>query len=735
MLAPSEARSEFQWLWIAVLRAAGRDCRPGRVGYDRKRLMRDSLLIQTYLALVVVAACSASGSGTTPGTDLSGGTSATGGIVASGGSGGSLGGSAGTIMASGGSLPVGGTGAEDPDAREPLCTADCADLASDGPLLDDGVPANAPDMFGGSASGSGPCILEPGDHSLVPFNWLRPRVKIGGFQSGTIYQIKVSTPREKDVLVAYTNRDTWILPPEYWDNDDPDAPKGLTYNAFDEDITVSVRAAGGGESNVSFQIAPVKAGGSMVFWSSNTTEPGANTNALYGFAAGDEGIVSALKPLEVLETIMDDNAGSPKRAITDSQVGAVPAGGVRCVGCHTSTPDGAAVNITDHWPWNVRLVNLSGDNRGHAPDYVTPMGDLLMQMPWQGVTTYSKGDWDAGHRRYVTSFAPRPSTVASEPWKFWGVDCGNGVECPYTGHDDLIWVDLAAAGTPPTDNNDNAISKALIAAQNAGWGIIARTGDANGAVLPDFSHDGTSIVYTSTDATADGHVGVQPYKNVPVPTKVDLFTVPFNDGQGGPAAPVAGASGPDDAEYYPDYSADDALLAYTRVSGFKQIFAAAANDEGRKIYYRPEAEVFVVPSAGGTATRLDANDPPACSGESSPGVYNSWPKWSPIVREANGKKYYFLLFSSARQSVGNIKTKEGTDVMPVTRMSQLYMAAIVEQAGVLTSYGASYLWNQRYLVTGPNENPVLNDFAQNNVTPAWDEFQAPPVPPVVVVVK
>lgn len=694
--------------------------------------MRDRTLLQAYSALLILAACSASGD-PTPGGDVgSGGSAASGGTGITGGAGGVIatGGNAGSIITTGGS--AGGPPMGDPDQREPLCESACSDLAGD-PIIDDGTDSGAPGMFSGTASGTGPCILEPGDDTLVPFNWLRPRVKIAGHQAGTIYQIKISTPREADVLTAYTHRDTWIIPPEFWDNKDPDAPKGLTYNVFDEDITVTVRSSAGGESSVKFRIAPVKAGGSMVFWSSTTTEPGANTNALYGFAAGDEGIVPALKPLDVLETIMDDTAGSPKRAISDALVGNVPAGGVRCVGCHTSTPDGAAVNITDHWPWNVRLVNISGPNRGNAPDYVTPMGDLVMQMPWQGVTTYSKGDWDAGNRRYVTSFAPRPATSATEPWKFWGVQCDNGVECPYTGKDELIWVNLAAEGTPPANNNDNAIPKALIAAQGTGWDIISRTGDTSGAVLPDFSHSGSTVVYTSTDSTADGHVGVQPSKNVPPPTKVDLYTVPF---PGGAATPVEGAAEPAHAEYYPDYSADDALIAYTRVSDFKTLFQSATDDQGRKIYYRPEAEVYVVKASGGTATRLEANDPPMCSGEASPGVRNAWPKWSPIVRTAGGKKYYFLIFSSSRQSPANIKDKSGNDVNPVQPMSQLYMTAIVDDgSGALTTHGASYVWNQRYLVTGDAANPTLEDFVSSNVTPAWDEFQAPPVPPVVVVVK
>ncbi len=697
-------------------------------------------------ATALALACSASGNGTSndglTDPNSSGGTGISVGGASSGtsSSGGSVNASGGTISVSG-TTGDGGTTMTDPDTRMPLCASGCSDLASSGPLLDPGVPANAPSMFSGTPSGAGPCVLEPGDNTLLPYNWLRPRVHLSGAAAGAVYQIKVSTPRESDVLVAYTNKDTWILPQEYWDNGDAMNPKGLTYNVFDEDITVTVRASSGGETSVKFRVAPVKAGGSMVFWSSITTDPGANTNALYGFAPGDEGITAALKPLDVLTTIMDDTAGTPKRAITDTKAGAVPAGRVRCVGCHTSTPDGAAVNVTDHWPWNVRLVNITDENRGNAPDYVTPMGDMLMQMPWQGVTSYSKGDWAAGNHRYVTSFGKRPDSTATQPWLFWSTD-SSGTETPYTGKDDLIWLDVAAPGTPPPDvakvestgmqsNTDNAIAKACVAAQGTGWDIIARTGDTHGAVLPDWSHDGMRIVYTSTDSTADGHVGWEPGKGVQPPTAVDLYPVPFNAGKGGNAAPVMGASNPADAEYYPDFSADDALIAFTRVANFK---ALQTDDDSKKIYYRPQAEVVVVPSNGGTAISLAANAPPACTGESSPGVYNSWPKWSPIVREANGKKYYFLLFSSARESPGFVKDSGGNDTK--SPMSQLYMTALTADAsGTLTSYGAAYLWNQRYLVTGTAANPTITDFAQNNVTPAWDEFQAPPVPPVKITVK
>jgi len=125
-----------------------------------------------------------------------------------------------------------------------------------------------------------------------------------------------------------------------------------------------------------------------------------------------------------------------------------------------------------------------------------------------------------------------------------------------------------------------------------------------------------------------------------------------------------------------------------------------------------------VPSAGGTAVRLRANDPSACSADAevSPGVINSWPKWSPIVNsDGSGNKYYFLVFSSARKYPGQFTLTPGayTPVGLDSRSSQLYLATIVvDPSGNITDYPAVYLWNQTA--------------DTSNLTPAWDDFQIPP---------
>ena len=65
----------------------------------------------------------------------------------------------------------------------------------------------------------------------------------------------------------------------------------------------------------SFTIAPVSAPGSIVYWSINATT---GDTALNGFQIGQEKVVTVVRP----------RAG-------------------RCVGCHTSTPDGEFVMFSD----------------------------------------------------------------------------------------------------------------------------------------------------------------------------------------------------------------------------------------------------------------------------------------------------------------------------------------------------------------------------------------------------
>ena len=198
-------------------------------------------------------------------------------------------------------------------------------------------------------------------------------------------------------------------------------------------------------------------------------------------------------------------------------------------------------------------------------------------------------------------------------------------------------------------------------------------------------------MYVSTNRVCTGRLGnCTPQYTAPpdVGSRAAIYTVPYTGGAGGVAAGVPGASDPSVQNYYPSFSPDDKWIVYNRIP----------NDTN--MYDQPAAEVFVIPTAGGTGTRLAANDPPQCASTPSPGITNSWAKWGPTALQANGNTYYWVVFSSKRQG----------------GQAQLYMTSVVQAAdGSLTTHGAIYMWNQ------PS--------TEANHTPAWDTFKVPPVGP------
>ena len=113
---------------------------------------------------------------------------------------------------------------------------------------------------------------------------------------------------ESTDLVAYAQGDTWVLPKPIWQN--------LAAHINDQNITVTVQTPNGGATSVNFQIAPVGAGGSMVFWSMDPDAVGKdlgtvtnlttikNDSFLDGFTVGDD-------------STLFQASGTPALSITD----------------------------------------------------------------------------------------------------------------------------------------------------------------------------------------------------------------------------------------------------------------------------------------------------------------------------------------------------------------------------------------------------------------------------------
>lgn len=533
---------------------------------------------------------------------------------------------------SGGSAGAGGEGGtfigSGPDPDGPF-----ADFPA-GPQIDMGVPAEAPALFEETPAQphGGPCMAEPPMGVLVPTNWTPLRFDWIAPAGQNVFELRLSVENQVNELVVYTTATSYTIPEDVW--------TGLAGHSAGRDIKVVVRSAeidGGQLVSGPFagtegvvHVAPVAAPGSIIYWT--TGAPGSNETALKGFTIGDTDVKTVLAP----EGLGD---------------------GTTCVGCHSSSPDGALSFFVRDAPDGARSVTarkVDGTAGLPAAMQVSTVALDLLARPKQVVPTLSKAH-DSAQDAVVLTIMYDRALLGPAP--------------------ELLWTDLHAQD-PAT-----------------GWGILERTGDTGAIASPTWWHDGSTIAYTSAATSAEGVVTAITDGD----QRTDIYTVPFNDRQGGDATPLPGASEPAYLEYYPVISPGDALLAFNRFAPYRQPNGGWADS-----YDEPMAEIFVIPSSGGEAVRVAANDPPACVGKTSPGLTNSWPRWAPSAEVFDGKKYYWLTFSSKRRDANNPQLFVGG---VVTRMEN--GAEVID-----ATYPALYVTSQV-----PEEN---------NHTPAWDVFQIEP---------
>ena len=137
-----------------------------------------------------------------------------------------------------------------------------------------------------------------------------------------------------------------------------------------------------------------------------------------------------------------------------------------------------------------------------------------------------------------------------------------------------------------------------------------------------WSPDGKYIVFVRAEAR-DPHP-----EGVPIPTEANdpnevqvqysLYRVPFNDGKGGVAEPILGASNNGMSNNFPKISPDGRWIVFVKCRNAQLM--------------RPDSELYIVPAAGGVARRMRANT----------SLMNSWHSFSP-----NGR---WLVFSSKSRS-------------------------------------------------------------------------------------
>ncbi len=137
-----------------------------------------------------------------------------------------------------------------------------------------------------------------------------------------------------------------------------------------------------------------------------------------------------------------------------------------------------------------------------------------------------------------------------------------------------------------------------------------------------WSPDGQSLIFARAKAQNPNPPDRPPAKFANDPNELqiqyDLYRIPFNNGLGGKAEPVAGASANGMSNTFPKLSPDGRWLVYVQ------------SRNGQLM--RPDSQLFIVPAAGGQPRRMNCNTP----------RMNSWHSFSP-----NGR---WLVFSSKARS-------------------------------------------------------------------------------------
>ena len=155
--------------------------------------------------------------------------------------------------------------------------------------------------------------------------------------------------------------------------------------------------------------------------------------------------------------------------------------------------------------------------------------------------------------------------------------------------------------------------------------------------------DGKEIIFSRARAlprdnnlfklTVEDPEMLQKFENREIPFKYDLYRITFNEGKGGIAEPVKGASDNGKSNYFPAVSPDGKWLVYCQADNYMLLM--------------PDSRLYIVPAKGGKARMLDCNM----------NSLNSWHAWSPnskwLVFVSKGLSIYTDLFLTHIDEKGN----------------------------------------------------------------------------------
>jgi len=312
----------------------------------------------------------------------------------------------------------------------------------------------------------------------------------------------------------------------------------------------------------------------------------------------------------------------------------VATGGGMCAGCHSISPDGSTVAVSHMMGAAMTSMSMTlvSAKSGNKPPWLHAKAEAVL----------------ASSFTIAAAFSPKYFT----PTDKWLVVPTSGSASFIPLPTKLMAIDLIK-GT----------ATALVTG-----------GDLGKQAFPTWSPDGDLVVYASAADVGNGFSATQP---------TSLYSVPFNGGKGGTATVLTGAADAGAFQYYPAFSVDGQWIAYNRVDAAAPPCGSSGSGGGPSTggagtYDNCNAELWMIPAAGGKALRLDN------ANQSTDPLTNSWPTFGNVVG-----KYYWMAFSS-RRNYGFLHA--GASPSP-----QIYVVAIDPQkllAGEDGSFAALWLPGQ-----------------------------------------
>ena len=269
-----------------------------------------------------------------------------------------------------------------------------------------------------------------------------------------------------------------------------------------------------------------------------------------------------------------------------------------CANCHSFSLDGKTMGMDMDGPQNDKglyaLVPIKPQMSIDAKDMVNWDPSQELHYKFNRVAFMSQVSPTG---KYVLTMVTRPDRPTVNNAYVANFKDYHFLQVFYPARGILAWLDRATSERHPLPGADDP-----------------EYVQSNGVWSPDEKY----IVFARAKAREPYPAGVKlaAYANDPNELQIqyDLYRVPFNEGRGGKAEPILGASNNGMSNSFPKVSPDGRWI----------VFVQCRNGE----LMRPDSQLYIVPAAGGKARRLNANMSPM----------NSWHSWSP-----NGR---WLVFSS-----------------------------------------------------------------------------------------